>query len=181
MVRTFNAIFPPRHPRREGRPEALVVGTIRRILGSMDFLRSGHFLDVFKPIPEIRLRKSKYFTKPFTQIHDQFLKPKLTLKWRFLCAKSPQTGAHAAPTLFQNRFESWRRTAILPKMKTNTTGQLQDGARCKVIGGTHAGKTGTVHDIKTGKTGHVSITVKQPNGVRFKTLAKNVVVLADTA
>jgi ribosomal protein S4E len=66
-------------------------------------------------------------------------------------------------------------------MKTNKTGQLRDGARCKVVGGTHAGKTGTVHDIKTGKTGHVSITVKQTNGVRFKTLAKNVVVLADTA
>jgi len=66
-------------------------------------------------------------------------------------------------------------------MKTNTAGQLKDGARCKVIGGTHKGKTGTVHDIKTGKTGHVSITVKQPNGVRFKTLAKNVEVLTRTA
>ena len=66
-------------------------------------------------------------------------------------------------------------------MKTNSTGKLRDGARCKVIGGTHAGKTGTVHDIKTGKTGHVSITVKQPNGVRLKTLAKNVVVLIGIA
>jgi ribosomal protein S4E len=71
--------------------------------------------------------------------------------------------------------------AILLKMKTKATKQLRDGARCKVIGGTHAGKTGTVHDIKTGKTGHVSITVKQTNGARFKTLAKNVVVLARTA
>jgi ribosomal protein S4E len=65
-------------------------------------------------------------------------------------------------------------------MRTNATEQLRDGARCKVIGGTHAGKTGTVHDIKTGKTGYVSITVRQPNGVRFKTLAKNVVILAGT-
>ena len=64
-------------------------------------------------------------------------------------------------------------------MKTKSAGELKDGARCEVIGGTHAGKTGTVHDIKTGKTGHVSITVKQLNGVRFKTLAKNVVVLTD--
>jgi ribosomal protein S4E len=65
-------------------------------------------------------------------------------------------------------------------MKTNTAGQLKDGARCEVIGGTHKGKTGTVHDIKTGKTGHVSITVKQANGVRLKTLAKNVVMVTDT-
>jgi ribosomal protein S4E len=63
-------------------------------------------------------------------------------------------------------------------MKKNTTQQLKDGARCKVIDGTHAGKTGTVHDIKTGKTGHVSITVKQSDGTRLKTLAKNVVILA---
>ena len=64
-------------------------------------------------------------------------------------------------------------------MKINPTDLLTDGAQCKVIGGTHKGKTGTVHDIKTGKTGYVSITVKQPNGVRFKTLAKNVVILTN--
>jgi ribosomal protein S4E len=39
------------------------------------------------------------------------------------------------------------------------------------------GKSGTVRDIKTGKTGHVSVTVVQSNGERFKTLAKNVVVI----
>jgi ribosomal protein S4E len=66
-------------------------------------------------------------------------------------------------------------------MKKDTTAQLKDGSRCKVIDGTHAGKTGTVHDIKTGKTGHVSITVKQTNGTRFKALAKNVVILGGTA
>ena len=70
---------------------------------------------------------------------------------------------------------------MLLNMRTNTPDQLRDGARCKVIGGTHAGKTGTVHDIKTGKTGHVSITVKQSSATRFKTLAKNVVILAGTA
>jgi ribosomal protein S4E len=62
-------------------------------------------------------------------------------------------------------------------MKERSPGEVFDGARCKVIGGLHAGKSGTVRDIKTGKTGHVSITVVQSNGVRFKTLAKNVVVL----
>ena len=55
-------------------------------------------------------------------------------------------------------------------------GKLRDGAMCDVIGGTHEGKSGTVRDIKTGKTGHVSITVEQKSGVCFKTLAKNVAV-----
>jgi ribosomal protein S4E len=62
-------------------------------------------------------------------------------------------------------------------MKERPAGKLKDGARCNVIGGVHAGKFGTVTDIKTGKTGHISITVVQSNGVRFKTLAKNVAVL----
>ena len=59
-------------------------------------------------------------------------------------------------------------------MTTVSSDKLKDGAQCKVIGGAHAGKSGVVRDIKTGKTGHVSITVVQANGVRFKTLAKNV-------
>jgi len=60
--------------------------------------------------------------------------------------------------------------------QTKPTSKLKDGAKCKVIGGTHEGKHGIVRDIKIGKTGHVSITVVQPNGERFKTLAKNVAV-----
>ncbi len=63
-------------------------------------------------------------------------------------------------------------------MKAKKIGVLADGAQCDVIGGTHAGKSGIVRDIKTGKTGHVSITVVQANGGRFKTLAKNVKVQA---
>jgi len=39
------------------------------------------------------------------------------------------------------------------------------------------GKAGTVRDIKTSKTGHVTITVVQANGERFKTLARNVVIV----
>lgn len=54
---------------------------------------------------------------------------------------------------------------------------LKDGDKCKVIGGTHTGKSGTVRDINTSKTGHITITVEQVNGVRFKTLGKNVVVI----
>lgn len=61
-------------------------------------------------------------------------------------------------------------------MKTKTAGKLKDGDQCEVVGGTHAGKSGTVRDINTSKTGHITITVEQKNGVRFKTLGKNVVV-----
>lgn len=61
-------------------------------------------------------------------------------------------------------------------MKTKPPAELRDGAHCSVVGGTHAGKAGTVRDVKTSKTGHVTITVEQSNGVRFKTLARNVVV-----
>jgi ribosomal protein S4E len=61
-------------------------------------------------------------------------------------------------------------------MKASPPGKLRDGARCHVIGGAHAGQSGIVRDIKTGKTGHVSITVVQANGERLKTLAKNVVI-----
>jgi len=54
---------------------------------------------------------------------------------------------------------------------------LKDGDRCKVIAGTHIGKSGTVADINTSKTGHITITVVQKSGVRFKTLGKNVEVI----
>jgi ribosomal protein S4E len=62
------------------------------------------------------------------------------------------------------------------KMKSKARDDLRDGARCEVIAGTHAGKSGIVRDIKTSKTGHVTITVVQPNGDRIKTLAKNVAI-----
>jgi len=61
-------------------------------------------------------------------------------------------------------------------MAAKAKSQLKDGDRCEVVGGTHAGKTGTVRDIKTSKTGHLTITVVQKDGERFKTLARNVVV-----
>ncbi len=60
--------------------------------------------------------------------------------------------------------------------KDSPIAKVKDGVRCKVIGGVHAGKSGVVRDIKTGKTGYVSITVVQANGERFKTLSKNVEV-----
>jgi len=51
---------------------------------------------------------------------------------------------------------------------------LKDGAACKVIEGSHKGKSGVVKDIKTSKTAHVTITVLQADGERLKTLARNV-------
>lgn len=53
---------------------------------------------------------------------------------------------------------------------------VRNGDKCEVIGGTHAGKAGTVQDRNVSKTGQVTITVQQSNGERFKTLARNVAV-----
>ena len=62
-------------------------------------------------------------------------------------------------------------------MKSATANLLKDGDQCKVIAGTHVGKQGTVRDINTSRTGHITITVEQANGIRFKTLGKNVSVI----
>ncbi len=53
---------------------------------------------------------------------------------------------------------------------------VRDGDECRVVAGTHKGKSGIVRDINTSKTGQITITVVQENGVRFKTLARNVIV-----
>jgi len=63
-------------------------------------------------------------------------------------------------------------------MKKTAPNKLRDGDLCSVIDGTHIGKSGTVTDIKTSKTGHITITVVQKDGERFKTLARNVLVAA---
>lgn len=63
-------------------------------------------------------------------------------------------------------------------MQTDLNNNLKDGAFCRVTGGTHKGKSGIVRDIHTSKTGHVTITVVQANGDRFKTLGRNVSVEA---
>ncbi len=53
---------------------------------------------------------------------------------------------------------------------------LKNGAYCIIIAGTHKGKSGTVQDLKTSKTGHITITVLQENGVRFKTLGRSAIL-----
>jgi ribosomal protein S4E len=54
--------------------------------------------------------------------------------------------------------------------------KVKEGAFCRVVAGTHKGKSGIVRDVKTSKSGHVTITVVPKSGSRFKTLAKNVEV-----
>jgi len=54
---------------------------------------------------------------------------------------------------------------------------VRDGAFCRVVAGSHAGKSGTVEDRKLSKTGAVTITVRLPDDDRIKTLAKNVEVV----
>ena len=81
----------------------------------------------------------------------------------------------------QNEARAAARRGKARARQRQTPGVLRDGAPCRVIGGTHAGKPGSVADIRTSKTGHVTITVVQANGERFKTLARNVVVLSGEA
>jgi len=60
--------------------------------------------------------------------------------------------------------------------EAGSSGEVKNGDHCRVVGGTHAGRSGIVEDRKTSKTGHVTITVREANGERFKTLARNAVV-----
>jgi len=50
---------------------------------------------------------------------------------------------------------------------------VSNGDHVLVVAGTHAGRSGTVEDRNTSKTGHVTITVREAGGERFKTLARN--------
>ena len=54
---------------------------------------------------------------------------------------------------------------------------IKNGKQCEVIKGTHKGKNGTISDINWSKSGNITITVTQENGIRFKTLGRNVQVL----
>lgn len=62
-------------------------------------------------------------------------------------------------------------------MRIQSFNPLSDGCHCTVIGGVHKGKSGVVRDIKLSKTDHMTVTVVQANGERFKTLARNVEVI----
>lgn len=47
---------------------------------------------------------------------------------------------------------------------------------CTVLVGRHKGKSGVIEDRNVAKSGHVTVTVRQDNGERFKTLGKSVLV-----
>lgn len=56
-------------------------------------------------------------------------------------------------------------------------GTVQNGDACSVIAGTHKGRSGTVEDYNISKSGNATITVREADGARFKTLARNAVKL----
>lgn len=51
---------------------------------------------------------------------------------------------------------------------------MQNGDCCVVIAGTHKGKAGIIEDRHISKGGNVTITVRQADGSRFKTLERSV-------
>lgn len=51
---------------------------------------------------------------------------------------------------------------------------LANGCVCVVTAGRHKGRAGRVEDLHASATGHLTITVVEADGTRFKTLAKNV-------
>ncbi|MEY3542317.1 MAG: hypothetical protein RLZZ204_1129 [Bacteroidota bacterium] len=59
-------------------------------------------------------------------------------------------------------------------MSAESQSKLKNGDFCLVVGGTHKGKSGVIQDMNVSKTGAITITVVQNNGIRFKTLLKNV-------
>jgi ribosomal protein S4E len=69
------------------------------------------------------------------------------------------------------RFAGWR-AGLSPEREI----RVEDGDSCKVVKGTHDGKSGVVRDVNTSESGNVTSTVVQANGERFKTLARSVEV-----
>jgi ribosomal protein S4E len=57
---------------------------------------------------------------------------------------------------------------------SNPSANVVNGDHCVVLRGAHIGKSGVVRDRETSQTGHITITLEQANGTRFKTLARNV-------
>lgn len=51
---------------------------------------------------------------------------------------------------------------------------VANGDRCRVVAGTHKGRSGTVEDLNRSKGGNITATVRDEHQERFKTLARNV-------
>lgn len=63
-------------------------------------------------------------------------------------------------------------------MGTDPLPEVANGARCRVVAGTHRGKQGTIEDRKISKSGEVTVTVRLADNDRVKTLGRNVEILA---
>lgn len=57
---------------------------------------------------------------------------------------------------------------------TDKSRLVANGDLCRVIAGTHKGRSGTIEDLNRSKGGNITITVRDENQERFKTLARNV-------
>ncbi|NNC48174.1 MAG: RNA-binding protein [Sphingomonas sp.] len=57
---------------------------------------------------------------------------------------------------------------------TDISSLVANGDRCRVIAGTHKGRSGTIEDLHRSKGGNITITVRGEDQERFKTLARNV-------
>jgi hypothetical protein len=88
--------------------------------------------------------------------------------------KTAKHGPGRRVFLVDFRYRPPAEDADMANKKKAANPRVRDGDRCEVIAGTHEGKTGTATDLNVSKTGHLTITVVQANGGRFKTLAKNV-------
>jgi len=64
----------------------------------------------------------------------------------------------------------------MPKTSLPPVVAIKDGDRCTVVAGTHKGKSGIACDLNVSRTGHLTVTIVQADGERFKTLGKNLVV-----
>ena len=57
---------------------------------------------------------------------------------------------------------------------SNPSSAIANGDHCVVGAGKHAGKSGLDPRTHRSATGHVTITVEESDGTKFKTLARNV-------
>ena len=62
----------------------------------------------------------------------------------------------------------------------NKTEQLlKDGDECKVIRGTHTGKSGMVRDINTSKTGHIQLPLSKRTAYVLRHLVRTLLLSED--
>ena len=112
------------------------------------------------PEGSFKAAEKRYATKEEIKTHDlkRWLKKAKTIQWDY-------------KNIVKRKGKLIMLSATNPKLAADK--KLKNGTKCKVVLGTHKGKSGIVEDVHTSKTGHVTITVRQSNGNRFKTLARS--------